>query len=292
MKIKAQGNAKTVRDPRLNRAPSWSFGKKTDSELDRLSCAQAFFPNGTHRAPHGECLLTNGRLFDKEMDVSLRERGRQWKATPGPGTYKTQRVVGFGKNNGDCTEITRSQLVREPLWAFGTGPQSNYMEQQLGTIIKNPGPGTYRTWTMFQPLKENQHDQMHTPNIPKSYSQPIGLKVDSDLDRLAACNPFFAAGGTHRAAHGQLLLKDGRLFDKETQDNLKKVGRQWKAVPGPGSYRTSMIMGVDGGDQADVTKHRYNHEANWKFGSGAKIDFVHIPCSPGPANYNKYVEIA
>jgi len=144
---KNQGNARTARDPRLSKAPAFTMGGRYKSELDRLSSITPFYPQGTHRAEHGQTLLANGRLFDTKTQDHLKKVGRQWKATPGPGAYKTQRCL-LDHDIKDNADGTRTRYMREPAYKFTTGPQSQYMELQLGDRWRNPGPGTYRTYTV------------------------------------------------------------------------------------------------------------------------------------------------
>ena len=68
-------------------------------------------------------------------------------------------------------------------------------------------------------------------------------------------------------------------------------------VPGAGTYRTQMCVVPKkmGSDQAQLDRTRITHEPVWRFGTGKQIAFDSMPGvvveSPGPAAYDKFVEI-
>lgn len=92
-------------------------------ELNSLASNNAFYcKTGSHRAPCGESMLgaKAGRRDDHYLD-EMRKTGRQWKTTPGPGTYRTPRAL--------CckTELSKevqlgmvAQPNRTPTWRIGT----------------------------------------------------------------------------------------------------------------------------------------------------------------------------
>eukprot|EP00913_Durusdinium_trenchii_P002265 g2091.t1 len=85
----------TSKDPRFASAPSFSFGSRSINELNTLACNRSFFcKNGTHRCTDGEILLDPLRRRDDKSQAKLRDHGRQWKAVPGPGSYRVPRFLG------------------------------------------------------------------------------------------------------------------------------------------------------------------------------------------------------
>jgi len=70
----------------------------------------------------------------------------------------------------------------------------------------------------------------------------FGGRHSDEIDTLASNNNFYLFG-THRCPQGEELLTDLRCRDAVAQDALDKVGRQWKSVPGPGTYRSPSCVG-------------------------------------------------
>eukprot|EP00434_Breviolum_minutum_P039151 symbB.v1.2.034754.t1/scaffold4541.1/size75942/8 len=82
------------KDPRFASAPSFSFGSRSKNELNTLACNRSFFcKTGTHRCQDGETLLDALRRRDDKSQSALRDHGRQWKAVPGPGSYRVPRHI-------------------------------------------------------------------------------------------------------------------------------------------------------------------------------------------------------
>ncbi|CAD7929799.1 unnamed protein product [Amoebophrya sp. A25] len=294
------------RDPTLSRSSSFSMGGRYPREIDKLASNNPFFQQGTHRAEYGEELLTHARGFDRASQDALRAQGRQWKATPGPGAYRTQRVIGETQL-GDNASIAATRIYKEPSWQFGKGPMCTYMRDQAGTSWNSPGPGSYRTWSHFVPEGKQvprftspavSQDEMCSPNLPRSMSVTIPIKTVNDTDRLASCNPLFP-NGTHRANYGETFLTNGRIRDDKTIDALTAQGRHWKQTPGAGTYRTPVAIADPGvnivAGETKLDRNRIYHEPAWKFGTGAQIAFDTMPGvvvdSPGPCAYSKYVDI-
>merc|ERR1719219_2115494 len=120
--------------------------------MDRLAeCTPFYCKTGTHRATYGETLLDHGRRFDKKSYEKMRKQGRHWKATPGPGTYRTQRALGPACGDEMSLHCNQERLAQ---WRFGTGPQSKFTNISMGTSAKTPGPGAYATWTQFRPASK------------------------------------------------------------------------------------------------------------------------------------------
>lgn len=70
------------------------MGKRSKSMLDRMSSVSPQYAAfGTHRAAHAHAFQDNLGRFDKQKDVALIQRGRNWKSTPGPGTYRTPLTI-------------------------------------------------------------------------------------------------------------------------------------------------------------------------------------------------------
>ncbi|CAD7941904.1 unnamed protein product [Amoebophrya sp. A120] len=303
----SSGNRRFVerRDPTLSRSSSFSMGGRYPNEVDKLASNNPFFPGGTHRAEYGEDLLTPGRCFDRKRQDQLRAQGRQWKATPGPGAYKTQRVIGETQL-GDNASITATRIYKEPSWRFGSGGMCTYMRDQAGSAWFSPGPGTYRTWSHFTPEGTQlprytgpsvSADEMCSPNLARSMSVTIPIKTVNDTDRLASCNPFFQ-DGTHRANYGETFLKNGRIRDDKAIARLTEQGRHWKQTPGAGTYKTPVALAPTGDSiagEAKLDRNRITHEPAWVFGTGAQIAFDTMPGvvvdSPGPCAYDKFVDI-
>jgi len=149
----------TAKDPRFKTGPSFTMGGKFGDELDTLASCSPFFQGGTHRCPQGEELLDQLRRRDDEHINELHKLGRQWKATPGPGTYRTPRDMGkvdrtrevsLGqiqmKNVGPSTIDFRSKrpVLYKTLGGLGhtadhEGPIPRYPTPRNIT----PGPGHY-----------------------------------------------------------------------------------------------------------------------------------------------------
>jgi len=72
----------------------------------------------------------------------------------------------------------------------------------------------------------------------RQYSRP-----NSEKNTLASCRPFFCKSGTHRCPQGEILLDPLRRRDDKSQEQLKRLGQQWKCPPGPGAYRTTRSIG-------------------------------------------------
>jgi hypothetical protein len=69
-------------------------------------------------------LLDGGRRNDKHIEDLVRH-GRQWKATPGPGAYRTPSCIGDpgAKSGRDRTDIPMglAQHNKTPAWTMLTG---------------------------------------------------------------------------------------------------------------------------------------------------------------------------
>eukprot|EP00933_Yihiella_yeosuensis_P036789 TRINITY_DN3057_c1_g1_i1.p1 TRINITY_DN3057_c1_g1~~TRINITY_DN3057_c1_g1_i1.p1 ORF type:complete len:203 (-),score=20.07 TRINITY_DN3057_c1_g1_i1:165-773(-) len=148
------------RDPRYASAPSFSFGTRTSTELNSLSSNRVFFcKGGTHRCPAGETLLDHGRRRDDKAQEKLRLSGRQWKATPGPGTYRVPRMMGdidrvsethAGRNSAPCLGASwKIGTSLRPRMYHTIGGVGHGLVQHEGRLRpptpRNiaPGPGQY-----------------------------------------------------------------------------------------------------------------------------------------------------
>jgi len=168
-------------DPRFSNSPSYSFGGKSTGELNLLASNRPFFcKTGTHRCPQGELLLDRLRRRDDKTHDELRDTGRQWKATPGPGTYRIPRVLGNVLEPSEEAPITLLTQSRTPTWRVGSGkrPQryqtlgggghAHEHEGRLRTPTPrniSPGPGRY-----FQ-------DCDSCPSLFADYTRPQGRQV-------------------------------------------------------------------------------------------------------------------
>eukprot|EP00397_Hematodinium_sp_SG-2012_P061496 GEMP01081532.1.p1 GENE.GEMP01081532.1~~GEMP01081532.1.p1 ORF type:complete len:250 (+),score=41.50 GEMP01081532.1:257-1006(+) len=238
----------------------------------------------------------------KRPQEKLRREGRQWKATPGPGTYKTQRTLGRTLSDEMSLHCNQDRL---PIWKFGTGTQSDFVKISMGTSSKTPGPGKYRTWTQFRPSDRRGVNHLPSwstaptstevvcsPNLQRSQSWSCMLNHHTELDRLAECAPFHSKTGTHRASYGESLLDHGRRFDKKKYAALLSEGRHFKATPGPGTYRTQRFVGEAHGQEVSLHSTR-DRLPTWKMGTGAQSEFVTKSLgtaahSPGPGTYTDY----
>eukprot|EP00930_Biecheleria_cincta_P010201 TRINITY_DN112198_c0_g1_i1.p1 TRINITY_DN112198_c0_g1~~TRINITY_DN112198_c0_g1_i1.p1 ORF type:complete len:210 (-),score=23.51 TRINITY_DN112198_c0_g1_i1:38-667(-) len=110
----------SARDPRYASAPSFSFGCRSSHELNSLATNRAFFcKTGTHRCPSGEELLDEWRRRDDKKISKLVEKGRHFKATPGPGTYRIPRLLGEVDRTREMAVNKSSAPYRPPTWAIG-----------------------------------------------------------------------------------------------------------------------------------------------------------------------------
>lgn len=148
----------TMKDQRFQSSPSWSFGGRYGDELDTLASNNAFFAGGTHRCPQGEELLDHLRRRDDKHIEDLTKLGRQWKAVPGPGTYRTPSCVGdpMARSGRDRTDIPLGFNVhnKPPGWTIGSGRR----------------PKTFHT------LGDNplvQHEGLLRPPTPFAKKNPI-----------------------------------------------------------------------------------------------------------------------
>lgn len=125
------------KDPRYNHSPSWSFGSRSSTSLDTLADNNPMFWNGTHRARSGELLLGADKYVCKRDEANygkLKEQGRHWKATPGPGTYRIPRAIGSHVEDKK-TEFQMSTATypdRAPSFRIGTGNARGRMYATIG----------------------------------------------------------------------------------------------------------------------------------------------------------------
>uniref|UniRef100_A0A7S2II30 Uncharacterized protein n=1 Tax=Zooxanthella nutricula TaxID=1333877 RepID=A0A7S2II30_9DINO len=149
-----------ARDPRYASSPAFSFGRRLTDELNSLSSNSTFYcKTGSHRAPNGESLLgKNGRRDDRHMDNLIR-LGRQWKATPGPGAYRTPRALGGRTDIAKEVQVGAVQIpCRTPTWRMSTSTRprvyhtlggSGHTHEHEGPLRMptprnlSPGPGRY-----------------------------------------------------------------------------------------------------------------------------------------------------
>ncbi|CAK9104721.1 unnamed protein product [Durusdinium trenchii] len=132
-------------------APSFSFGSRSINELNTLACNRSFFcKNGTHRCTDGEILLDPLRRRDDKSQAKLRDHGRQWKAVPGPGSYRVPRFL------GDIDQVREFSLGKSafpwhaPSWSldgqslrpalYHTTGGVNGFYQREGNILRRPKP--------------------------------------------------------------------------------------------------------------------------------------------------------
>lgn len=142
------GNSKflTQKDNRFQSAPSWSFGGRYGDELDTLASNNAFFGGGTHRCPQGEELLDHLRRRDDKHIQDLTKQGRQWKAVPGPGTYRTPGCVGdpMAKGGRDRNDIVMGTTMhnKTPAWTMGMTARRPKPFHTLGDhpLVQHEGP--------------------------------------------------------------------------------------------------------------------------------------------------------
>lgn len=136
----ATTNYATSRDVRYSSAPSFTFGGRYGDEVDTLASNSPFFQHGTHRCPQGEELTdVYGRRDDKHLKT-LKALGRQWKATPGPGSYRTPRSLGSiekgpDKTDLDCRRMSHSSVAS---WSIGRSLRTKFWHTTGGQTM-NPG---------------------------------------------------------------------------------------------------------------------------------------------------------
>lgn len=107
------------KDPRFASSPSFSFGSRSSNELNTLASNRSFFcKTGTHRCQDGETLLDPLRRRDDKSQKSLRERGRQWKAVPGPGSYRVPRFLGDIDRVSEISMGKSSYPWQAPSWSM------------------------------------------------------------------------------------------------------------------------------------------------------------------------------
>lgn len=80
------------------------------------------------------------------------------------------------------------------------------------------------------------------PRYQSSPSFSFGRRSKNELNTLSNNRPFFCKSGTHRAPEGEVLLQGG-VRDDKVLEHLASSGRQWKSVPGPGTYRIPRTIG-------------------------------------------------
>jgi len=116
---------------------------------------------------------------------------------------------------------------------------------------------------------------MRFSNAP-SFS--FGGRYGDEIDTLASNSPFFQFG-THRCPQGEELTDVFGRRDDKHHKTLKSLGRQWKSVPGPGSYRTPRCMGSieHGPDKTDIDSRRISHSApsSWSVGRSLRTKNWH-----------------
>eukprot|EP00927_Polykrikos_kofoidii_P056656 TRINITY_DN50741_c0_g1_i1.p1 TRINITY_DN50741_c0_g1~~TRINITY_DN50741_c0_g1_i1.p1 ORF type:complete len:230 (-),score=17.74 TRINITY_DN50741_c0_g1_i1:105-794(-) len=132
-----------AKDPRYASAPSFSFGRKLNSELNTLaSNSPLYAKTGTHRVAQGETLLGSGSCLRNDKVLGKwTDEGRIWKSgSPGPGTYAIPRAFGTHMMNPK-REVAVSVVQygdRSPTWRFGgdpskpTGPLRQRIYHTLG----------------------------------------------------------------------------------------------------------------------------------------------------------------
>mmetsp|Transcript_75899 Transcript_75899/g.209869 ORF Transcript_75899/g.209869 Transcript_75899/m.209869 type:complete len:197 (+) Transcript_75899:3-593(+) len=149
-----------AKDPRYASSPAFSFGRRVSHEMDSLSTKNAFYcKNGTHRAVNGESLLTRGASRNDSYLDELRQHGRQWKATPGPGTYRVARALACKVDQRREVQLGAVALPGSaPSWRFGSSKRprvyhtlggSGHTHEHEGPLRPptprnlSPGPGRY-----------------------------------------------------------------------------------------------------------------------------------------------------
>jgi len=140
------GKYSTMKDTRFQNSPSWSFGGRHGDELDTLASNNAFFRGGTHRCPQGEELLDPLRRRDDKSIEELTKQGRQWKAVPGPGTYRSPSCVGnpMGVGGRDRTDLSMGNIQhnKTPSWSLGLTARRPKTYHTLGDLplVQHEGP--------------------------------------------------------------------------------------------------------------------------------------------------------
>eukprot|EP00931_Biecheleriopsis_adriatica_P121733 TRINITY_DN96791_c0_g1_i1.p1 TRINITY_DN96791_c0_g1~~TRINITY_DN96791_c0_g1_i1.p1 ORF type:complete len:211 (-),score=26.96 TRINITY_DN96791_c0_g1_i1:74-706(-) len=150
----------SMRDPRYASAPSFSFGCRSDHELNSLSSNSTFLcKSGTHRACNGQLLLDHLRRRDDKTQKALLAKGRQYKATPGPGAYRIPRLMGDVDRTREISVNKISAVSNPPTWKVGSSlrPRMYHTIGGVGHGLHNhegklrpptprnltPGPGHY-----------------------------------------------------------------------------------------------------------------------------------------------------
>eukprot|EP00451_Oxyrrhis_marina_P009244 CAMPEP_0204324540 /NCGR_PEP_ID=MMETSP0469-20131031/10314_1 /ASSEMBLY_ACC=CAM_ASM_000384 /TAXON_ID=2969 /ORGANISM="Oxyrrhis marina" /LENGTH=334 /DNA_ID=CAMNT_0051306217 /DNA_START=72 /DNA_END=1075 /DNA_ORIENTATION=- len=273
-------------------------------EVDTLACNRPqFCKTGTHRCPQGEELLDHlARRDDQQQEIN-RKAGRQWKTAPGPGAYRTPRTVGDGAAERDLN-LDEVNIEQQPIWSIGKsrrkrtystigGSQGSWqhegqLQKPASMVNLSPGPGTYRTWSSFAPgtpkgtekgrglapnydMTQRSSDVVFNPNGARSTAWSFGGRWAEEVDTLAANRPQFSKTGTHRTPQGEELLDHLARRDDKQQEVNRKAGRQWKAGPGPGAYRTPRTVG-DGAAERDLNLDEVNIEQQpiWSIGTARR----------------------
>lgn len=126
----------TERDLRSQSSPSWSFGGRHGDELDTLASNNPFYQGGTHRCPQGEELLDHLRRRDDAHAEILKATGRQWKAAPGPGSYRSPCVIGSHQSAREKVDIV--DMSKTPSWSLGTSSMRPNAFHSIGSTQTQP----------------------------------------------------------------------------------------------------------------------------------------------------------
>jgi hypothetical protein len=101
------------------------------------------------------------------------------------------------------------------------------------------------------------------PRFASAPSWTFGGRFSDELSTLASNRPQYCKTGTHRAEFGELLLDHLARRNDTNQAALERVGRHWKAKPGPGAYRTPFYMGRGLDDMVKVDEVMANQFSEW-----------------------------
>ncbi|CAE7397892.1 trpB2 [Symbiodinium sp. CCMP2456] len=263
------------RDPRFASAPSFSFGGRLHNELDTLASNRSFFcKTGTHRCQDGETLLDDLRRRDDKSQKKLREQGRQWKAVPGPGSYRIPRFMGDIDRAFEVSVGKNSAPWRTPSWQLdstslrpvfyhtigGVGHARQEHEGKLRVPTPRnltPGPGHYfkdsdgcvSMFSDYMRLSKRAFSAAATgTSLPKSWYNiqadlPVPLPPPLHPGELRPCTPddfapLFPASLIEQEVSSERYL--------EIPAEVREVLNLWRPTPLRRASRWEKLLGLPG----------------------------------------------
>jgi len=164
--------------------------------------------------------------------------------------------------------LTHSQLMRDKANSF----KGSSFQGECAVTVKRSRASENRRQRTRQSKFVSQKDL----RFQSSPSWSFGGRYGDELDTLASNNYFYDKTGTHRCPQGEELLDHLRRRDDKHIEDLTKQGRQWKSVPGPGTYRTPGCVGdpmaKGGRDRNDIKMGQvmHNKTPSWTMSSTSR----------------------